>query len=184
MSAFEYVSVFMSIILGLAVVHLLGGLSLILDQRVKAKLYWVHFAWVINMFSLITWVWWGNWQLNDIEVFSPLHYLAMVLFSVALYLMCGLLFPVRGKEVEDFEKQFEINRSRFFYVGNALVLAAVLKGYVDRQVLEEPHTLERAILLTLLTVFFFVAARTTSRTFHGLFAVAFFVLTIRWILTE
>ena len=40
MSAFEYLSVFMSIILGLAVVHLLGGVSLILDQRVTARLNW------------------------------------------------------------------------------------------------------------------------------------------------
>ena len=34
MSAFEYLSTFMAIILGLAVVHLLGGVSLILDRRV------------------------------------------------------------------------------------------------------------------------------------------------------
>ena len=143
MSAFEYFSVFMSIILGLAVVHLLGGLSLILDQRVKARLYGVHLIWVLNMFSLIIWVWWGNWQLNDIESFSPVHYVSMVLFSVVLYLMCGLLFPVKGREIEDFHQQFELNRSRFFYLGLALVVAALLKGYVDRQVLEEPDTLER-----------------------------------------
>jgi len=184
MSAFEYLSVFVSIILGLAVVHLLGGVSLILDQRVTARLYWVHFAWVVNMFSLITWVWWGNWQLNDIPAFSPVHYLAMVLFSVALYLMCGLLFPVRGKEVEDFHEQFEMNRSRFFHLGQALVVAAALKGYVDRQVLAEPDTLERAIALGLLAVLFGVAARTSSRRFHGALALGFFLLTVRWILTE
>ncbi len=184
MSAFEYVSVFMSIILGLAVVHLLGGVSLILDQRVKAKNDWIHFAWVINLFSLITWVWWGNWQLHDVAAFSPLHYLAMVMFCVALYLMCGLLFPVRGDEVEDFHEQFEMNRSRFFYLGNALLVAAALKGYVDRQVLEEPDTLERAIMLGLLAIAFFTAARTSSRTYQGVLAVAFFALTIRWIVTE
>lgn len=73
----------------------------------------MHLIWVLNMFSLIIWVWWGNWQLNDIESFSPVRYVAMVLFSAVLYLMCGLLFPVRGREVEDFYEQFELNRSRF-----------------------------------------------------------------------
>ena len=184
MSAFEYLSTFMAIILGLAVVHLLGGVSLILDRRVVAKLYWVHFAWVLNMYSLITWVWWGNWQLNDIEAFSPVHYLAMVLFSVALYLMCGMLFPVRGKEVEDFQAQFEMNRSRFFYLGQALIVAAALKGYVDRQVLDEPDTVERTIMLVVLTVLFAVAARTPLPRFHGALVVTFFLLTVRWILTE
>ena len=80
MSAFEYLSVFISIILGLAVVHLLGGVSLLLDQRIVARIFWVHTAWVLNMFSLITWVWWSNWQLNGIESFSPVHYVSMVLF--------------------------------------------------------------------------------------------------------
>jgi hypothetical protein len=139
-SAFEYLSVFISIILGLAVVHLLGGVSLIIDQRVRARLDAIHLLWVLNMFTLITWVWWGNWQLNDVVAFSSLHYVAMVLFSVVVYLMCGLLFPVRGREVEDFQEQFEMNRSRFFYLGLALAVAAALKGHVDRQVLAEPDT--------------------------------------------
>ena len=37
MSTFECFSVLMSIILGLAVVHLLGGVSVILDQQVRGK---------------------------------------------------------------------------------------------------------------------------------------------------
>lgn len=184
MSAFEYLSTFLAIILGLAVVHLLGGISLILDRRVTAKPYWVHFIWVLNMFSVITWVWWGNWQLESIEVFSPVHYLAMVLFSVALYLMCGLLFPVQGKEVEDFRAQFEMNRSRFFYVGLVLLVAAALKGYVDRHALEEPDTLERAIMLIIVSVLFTIGARTGSSRFHGILAVGFFLLMLRWIITE
>ncbi len=184
MSAFEYVSVFLSIILGLAVVNLLGGVSLILDQRVVARLYWIHMVWVVNMFSLITWVWWGNWQLNDVVAFSPLHYLAMVLFSVTLYLMCGLLFPVRGKEVEDFHAQFEMNRSRFFLLGQALIIAAAIKGYVDRQVIDEPDTVERLTALAVLSVGFFVAAKSNSARFHGGLALLFFLLTLRWILTE
>ena len=184
MSAFEYFSVFMSIILGLAVVHLLGGLSLILDQRVKARLYGVHLIWVLNMFSLIIWVWWGNWQLNNIESFSPVHYVSMVLFSVVLYLMCGLLFPVKGREIEDFHQQFELNRSRFFYLGLALVVAALLKGYVDRQVLEEPDTLERLVMLAILALLFGIAARTPARIYQTALAVTFFLFSLRWIFTE
>lgn len=184
MSAFEYVSVLISIILGLAVVHLLGGVSLILDRRVIARLDWVHTIWVLNMFSLITWVWWGNWQLNEIESFSPVHYISMVLFSVVLYLMCGLLFPIKGSEVEDFFEQFEMNRPMFFYLGEVLLVAAALKGYVDRQVLAEPDTLERAAMLVTLAVLFGIASRYSSRTYHSFLAIVFFGLTLRWIFTE
>ncbi|MEM9301599.1 MAG: hypothetical protein AAGE01_05780 [Pseudomonadota bacterium] len=184
MSAFEYLSVFLSLIMGLAVVHLLGGISLILDQRVTARLSGIHLTWVANMFLVIMWVWWANWDLEQIDVFSPLHYVSMVLFSVVLYLMCGLLFPVRGKEVEDFHEQFEMNRSRFFVLGLALILAAAIKGYVDRVVLEEPHTTERFIMLTTLAVLFGIAARTSNNRFHWPLAVGFLLLTVRWITTE
>jgi hypothetical protein len=108
----------------------------------------------------------------------------MVIFAVVLYLMCGLLFPVRGSEVEDFYEQFEINRARFFYLGEALLVAAVLKGYVDRQVLSEPNTLERSVMLAVLALLFGIASRSRSRTFHGALAVTFFALTLRWIFTE
>ncbi|MGD9021334.1 MAG: hypothetical protein PVF46_06015, partial [Lysobacterales bacterium] len=128
--------------------------------------------------------WWANWQLNGVESFSPIHYASMVIFAVVLYLMCGLLFPVRGSEVEDFYEQFEINRARFFYLGEALLVAAVLKGYVDRQVLSEPNTLERSVMLAVLALLFGIASRSRSRTFHGALAVTFFALTLRWIFTE
>lgn len=184
MSAFEYLSVFISIILGLAVVHLLGGVSLILDRRVIARLYWVHMVWVANMFSLICWVWWANWQLNDIEAFSVFHYIAMVLFSVVVYLMCGLLFPVKGNEVEDFHEQFEMNRARFFYLAQVMLVAAMLKGYVDRQVLVEPNTLERYVMFVSLALLFGLGSRLRSQAYQGSIAVIFFLLTLRWILTE
>ena len=184
MSAFEYFSVLVSIILGLAVVHLLGGVSLILDQRIGARLSWVHLIWVLNMFSLITWVWWGNWQLHGVESFSPVHYVSMVLFSVVLYLMCGLLFPVKGKEVEDFHEQFEMNRTRFFILGQVLLIAALLKRYVDRQVLEQPYITERLVLLVILATLFAFAAKTSNRIFQTVLAIAFFALTLRWIFTE
>jgi hypothetical protein len=184
MSAFEYLSVFLSIILGLAVIHLLGGVSLILDQRVKARLYGIHLLWVVNMFSLIAWVWWGNWQLEVIEAFRPVHFLSMVMFAVVLYLMCGLLFPVRGKEVEDFHEQFEMNRSRFFLLGEVLLVAGALKNYVDRQVLDEPNTGERIVMQVALAVLFAIAARTSARGFHWFLGVMFLLITLRWIVTE
>jgi len=98
--------------------------------------------------------------------------------------MCGLLFPVKGKEVEDFYEQFEMNRSRFFLLGLALVVAALLKGYVDRQVLEEPDTIERVVMLGILAVLFGIAAKTPQRIYQGALAVIFFALTLRWIFTE
>jgi formate-dependent nitrite reductase membrane component NrfD len=50
-------------------------------------------------------------------------------------------------------------------LGLALVAAALLKGYLDRQVLEEPDTLERLVMLAILALLFGIAARTPARTY-------------------
>ena len=73
--------------------------------------------------------------------------------------------------------------SRFFYLGQALVVAALLKGYVDRQVLEEPDIMERLIFLASLALLFGIAAGTPARIYQTALAVAFFALTLRWIFT-
>lgn len=184
MSAFEYMSAFLAIILGLAVIHLLGGISLILDKRIIARLDGIHLMWVFSMFAVIMFVWWANWQLNEIEEFTPLHYVSMVLYSVVLYLMCGLLFPVRGAEVQDFAEQFELNRVQFFCLGEALVVASAIKGHVDRTVLKEPDTMERFALLGVLAVLFAIAAMTRNRAYQWTLSIAFPVLILYWIITE
>ena len=117
-------------------------------------------------------------------MFSRAHFVSMVLFSVVLYLMCGLLFPIRGSEIEDFHEQFELNRVQFFWLGEALVVAAALKGHVDRAVLGEPDTTSRFAMLVLLAAAFLCATRTSNRTFHGALAIAFSILILYWIATE
>ena len=55
---------------------------------------------------------------------------------------------------------------------------------MDRQVLEEPNTLERTVMLISLALLFGIASRSRSRAFHGSLALVFFALTLRWIFTE
>ena len=131
MSAFEYFSVFISIILGLAMVHLLGGVSLMLDRRVHTRGYWVHTLWVFNMVLLIALVWIGNFLLADIDTFNVWHFLNMVAYATFIYLMSALLFPVRGAEVEDFHAHFRLNRARFFAMGLCFVATDAIDGLLE-----------------------------------------------------
>ncbi|MEM9303861.1 MAG: hypothetical protein AAGE01_17225 [Pseudomonadota bacterium] len=134
MSIFEHVSVFISIILGLGVVHLLGGISLILDTRVRARVYWIHLLWTANLLLLSVLVWLANFVLSPLETFSAPHILNLVAYSMTIYLMCGLLYPVRGGEVTDFREHFHANRVRFYVVGLLFVATDALDGVLERQV--------------------------------------------------
>ena len=173
MSIFEYVSVFISVILGLAVVHLLGGLSLVLDTRVKTRVYWVHLLWTANMLFLTTLVWVGNFVLADVGAFTVWHFLNMVLYSMFIYLMSGLLYPVKGAEVTDFLHHFNDNRKRFYGVGLCLVITDTVDGLLEHRVIGGDLNPGQFATLTVYAILFIVGIVFKSRRFDAFTAVVF-----------
>lgn len=131
MSIFAHVSVFLSIILGLAVVHLLGGISLMLDTRIKTKLYWVHLVWTINMLFIVILVWLSGFVLSPLTEMGALHFLNLLVYSIVAYLMSGLLFPVRGEEITDFREHFNANQFRLYVLGIIFTLVDATDGIIE-----------------------------------------------------
>lgn len=131
MSIFEHVSVFLSIILGLAVVHLIGGIALIIDAHTKARYYWVHIAWTVSMLFIVILVWLGSFVLSPLSQIGALHFLNLLAYAMVTSLMSGLLFPVGGKQVKDYYQHFNANRSRLYLLGIIFVLVDALDGVLE-----------------------------------------------------
>jgi hypothetical protein len=175
MTIFEHLSVFVSIILGLAVVHLLGGVSLILDARIRAAVYWIHLMWTANMLFLIVLVWLGNFVLAPVTVFSAAHFLNLIAYSMVIYLMSGLLYPVHGEEVTDFREHFFANRRRFFSLGVLFVLTDAVDGFLEHRATQVDLNTGQYATLAVWFVLFVIGIRTSGERFHGLAAVVFFL---------
>ena len=175
MSLFEHLSVFISIILGLAVVHLLGGLSLILDARVRARLYWVHLGWTFNLLFLTVLVWIGNFLIADVTIFSIWHFLNLVLYAMFIYLMTGLLYPIGGSEVTDFRQHFFANRVRFCAVGLAFVATDAIDGLLEAQAVDGSLNPGQFGTLAVYALLFGIGIRTDREGFHGSAVVIFFL---------
>ena len=58
MDFFSYFSFLSSIILALGITRLFSGIGTILEHRGKAKLYWVHLLWALNLllFMVLEWI--------------------------------------------------------------------------------------------------------------------------------
>ena len=180
MDPYEYLTVFVSVILGLAVVHLLSGVALILDTRVRERLDWIHSVWTANVFITTLLVWWFNFGLTAVQEWTLLHFLNLVAYAVVLYLMTGLLYPVRGEEVIDFRGHFEANRPRFFAVClsfQAVDLAAVA---LERQALGTDWAMLKLVSIVAFGIAFAVAIRNSSRTYHGVLALAWLLVCMLW----
>ena len=172
---FEHVSIFFSIILGLGIVHLLGGVSLMLDARVKNKNYWVHSLWVFNLLFLISLVWIANFVLANADHLSLSHYFVLLAYSITIYLMCGLLFPVHGEEVTDFFVHFNSNKKRFYAVGILFTITDAIDGLLEAKAVDiELNPFQFGTLITYF-ILFVIGIKFKSRWIDPTIAIVFFL---------
>ncbi len=180
MDPYEYLTVFVSVILGLAVVHLLSGVSLILDTRIRERIDWIHAVWTANVFVTTLLVWWFNFSLTAIQEWTLLHFLNLVAYSVVLYLMSGLLYPVKGAEIIDFRAHFEANRPRFFMVCLAFQAVDFTDAALEQQALGSGWVPLHLVSLVVFSVAFAIGIRSNNRALHGALAIAWLLVCISW----
>lgn len=116
MSLFEYLSVFLSVIMGLGVTHILAGLSKTIHYRRSVKLFWVHTLWAVNILVYIVIIWWGMFWWSKQVHWSFFEFLMLLLYAIALFLSASLLFPWDLPHDFDFEVHFNQTRAWFFAV--------------------------------------------------------------------
>jgi hypothetical protein len=126
MDSFSYLSVFISLILGLGVAHLLTGAAALIRSRREVKLWWPTPLWMATTFLIQVQTWWAMFSLRTVEHWSFAAFLIVVLQPVAIFMMAALIVPrdFAGRTVdleEDFSREF-----RWFFSALLLALAASL----------------------------------------------------------
>ena len=181
MDIFSHTSVFISIILGLAVVHILGGVSLILDARVKTKVYWLHLLWTFNMLMVIVLVWLSSFVLSPLKEISVVHFLNYLAYAIVTNLLCGLLYPIRGEEVTDFRVHFWDNRKKFYLLGIAFIIIDALDGIFEHYNANIPWDYGQYATLSVWFIFFILGLRYSGEKFNILIAFIFLIGIIGWL---
>jgi hypothetical protein len=114
MGMFEYVIVLTSIVIGLALTHLMQGIASIVQHPDRAKTWWVHLCWVAFMFLTTVFWWWWEFRLRTIESWTFQLYFFVICYAFFLYLICAILFP-RDLEGYDGFKDYFLSRRRWFF---------------------------------------------------------------------
>lgn len=177
MSQFEYVMVLLSIVLGLGITHLLGGVGALLYrtsvQGAPVRLYSGHLLWVAYVFFYLIGFWWWEFSWAGTETWGLLLYVFLVLYATSLFLLCVVLFPRRADDVTDFGSYFLAVRKPFYalllIVTGIDVGEAFLKGpeYMGRL-----GTMYWSLTFTLVVIAMIGMARSGRRLHVGLAAVA------------
>ena len=184
MSAFEFISVLLSIVVGLALTRLLSGVGRALEIRRKIRFYWVQGVWVVNVGLLLIAFWWATlFSHVDEEVWLFPNFVLLLLYSVLLFLQAVLIIPTDFEEGADLEAHFFEVRPWFFTLSALTAVAefgdTFLHGGLDRVLSFGPYYV---FILVSGVVFGVIAARTANRLFHAVACVGFFSSMAFWMI--
>ena len=93
MSPFEFVTVLISIILGLGITQIMSGVADLIHQWKQVRLYWPHVLWIVLVFILHVQDWWLLYQLRGITAWQLPMFLFQVLYPISLFILARILFP-------------------------------------------------------------------------------------------
>lgn len=118
MDPYSYIVVLTSIVMGLGVTRLVGGLGHLLQRRKKARPYWIHTVWMINALVVTVIVWYVSYRWRANQNWPFLLFLWMLVQPTLLYLIACILFPDQEdrEAVSDWRDYFFDNRRRLFFL--------------------------------------------------------------------
>lgn len=142
MDPFEYLSVLVSIILGLGITQLLAGFGRWLEHRGTYRLYGPAIAWAAALMLVHVQMWWSMFGMRYWgEDWNFLQFSAVLLQPAILYLLTILAFPGPASTELDLRSNFFAQRRWFFGLFLAMLVVSVIKDLVRNGSLPEPANL-------------------------------------------
>lgn len=113
MGVFEFVTILMTIIIGLGMATLLSGFVNALRPDTTSRPGFIHTVWVLWLFVTQVGIWSARWRLADRTEWSGWSLLAVLVSPVLLFIMASLLFPAKSEKrpLDD----YLINIRRYFF---------------------------------------------------------------------
>jgi hypothetical protein len=153
MTPFEYVSVLISIILGLGISQLVTGVADIVHQWDRVKLYWPHMLWIGFIFFLHIQDWWTLYDLRNLTSWKLHTFLFTILYPINLFILARILFPFGSVDQNTDFKEFYFKNARRIFVW-AIVLVTL--SIIDNILLSKLPLTDQPLQLLLLALLLFI----------------------------
>ena len=174
-SPFEYVSVLISIILGMGIAQLITGVANIILRWDHVKVYWPHLVIILLVFVLHIQDWWATYELRSLSSWRLPTFLFIILYPVNLYFLARILFPVRWSSDNDL-KQFYFDNFRKIYLFMLILpLHAIIDNYFLGGYRFEDQIIQLVLLGILLVV---VVSNKKDEWIHKSLAILFLLICV------
>jgi hypothetical protein len=174
MDEFSYLSVLISIILGLAITQVLTGVGRLLQARRRVRLYWPAAVQVVLMTVGLVQVWWAMFVLRHETHWTFGRFLAVLLLPVIAFLVTSVMFSdVPSEGTIDLRAHYFENARAFFVLVALLPLASLFEEWVSSGTVR--WNLDTGFRLSICGANL-AAAITQREWFHKLLAVSFIAI--------
>jgi hypothetical protein len=152
MDSFSYLSVFISIVLGLGAANLLTGLARIVQMRARVTMYWPTIVWALTLLVIHIQTWWTMFGMRFVQTWDFVSFSITLLQPILLFFLSALIMPDFDRdEALDLKHNYFTHVRWFFGIFIGVLLASLTRSYVLGGQLPSPADLA-------FHVFFFVTA--------------------------
>jgi hypothetical protein len=129
--SFNYLSVLISIILGLAIAQILQGVRGLVLTRSKVKRYTPTVIWTGVALLIAIQGWWASFSMHQQANWNFLALLTIVLQATSVYMVAALVLPdAKGDNTVDLREHYFAHRHWFFGALLGSIVFSLLKEFV------------------------------------------------------
>jgi hypothetical protein len=129
--SFNYLSVLLSIVIGLAITQVLQGLRQLILTRARVKLYLPTLVWAGFILLIAIQGWWASFSMHLRANWTFLALLVVMLQAISIYMVAALVLPdISPGNVVDLREHYFAHRKWFFGALLAATLFSLAKGPV------------------------------------------------------
>ena len=169
---FEYLTILISVVIGLALTHLLTNLIRIIHNRDLVKPYWVHLLWSATIVLWTISFWWFTFSMSTVREWTLGLFAFVMVYAVLLYVLMALLFPEDIEENQNYEQLYFRNQKWFFTTLTLFLVLDLFDFWIRLQTGLDIVTVgPYAFFIGPLILLSGIAIFSKSRLFHAFFAV-------------
>lgn len=176
MTPFEYVTVLISIVLGMGITQIVTGIADLVHQWDRVKIYWPHLLWIILVFFLQIQEWWATFELRQFDSLRLPTFLFVLLYPINLFILARILFPLVQPESDFDLKTFYLASYRKFFLWASLLPALSLIN--NLAITGHPIQDQVMQILLFLALIFLGTRKELPEIVHKIFAILMLAITL------
>ena len=178
MDSFDYLSVLISIVLGLGITQLLSSVARTVEHRDAGSVYWPSMAWFLILLLAHVQTWWSFYGLRTHPQWNVMQFAFVLVQPIGLYLLSVLVLPSESAATKDQKTWYASHRRAFFGLLAAFIVLSILRDFVLSG--QAPRA-ENMVFQLLLLAGAGIAAWTANERYHkalGILSLGAFLLYI------